>query len=154
MPHPRIHLRPAGALAPVDEAWQAWNEAWTRLMPRLAGRTDLTVVVAPDAGGGAPACFYPDERRVEVDAAHIGTPEVADPRKAAHKSVVPTAYGLLVHESGHAAHSRWTTPPGTPPVVADVAMLLEESRAEGRHRARRRGDRRWLRHTVTTLIHA
>jgi Mg-chelatase subunit ChlD len=121
-------------------------------MPRLTGRRDLTVVVAPGAGGGAPACFYPDQRRVEVDATHIGTPDVADPRKAAHKTVVPTAYGLLIHESGHAAHSRWDMPAGTPPVVADVATLLEESRAEGRHRARRRGDRRWLRHTVTTLI--
>jgi hypothetical protein len=37
-------------------------------------------------------------------------------------------------------------------VVADAALLLEESRAEGRQRARRRGDRRWLRHTVTTLL--
>jgi uncharacterized protein with von Willebrand factor type A (vWA) domain len=65
---------------------------------------------------------------------------------------VPTAYGLLVHEAAHAAHSRWHTPAGTPPVVAAVADLLEESRAEGRQRARRRGDRRWLRHTVQTLI--
>jgi Mg-chelatase subunit ChlD len=153
VPHPRIHLRPASKPALVDETWQPWNQAWTRLMPRLSGRRDLTVVVAPGAGGGAPACFYPSHRRVEVDAAHIGTPDVADPRKAAHKTVVPTAYGLLVHESGHAAHTRWTMPAGTPPVVADVAMLLEESRAEGRHRSRRRGDRRWLRHTVTTLIH-
>jgi hypothetical protein len=67
---------------------------------------------------------------------------------------VPTAYGLLVHEAGHAAHSRWHTPPGTPPVVASVADLLEESRVEGRQRHRRRGDRRWLRHVVTTLISA
>ena len=33
-------------------------------------------------------------------------------------------------------------------------MLLEESRAEYRQRSRRRGDRRWLRHAVTTLITA
>jgi hypothetical protein len=77
---------------------------------------------------------------------------VANPRRAGHKKLVPTAYGLLVHEAAHATHSRWRTPAGTPPVVADVADLLEESRAEGCQRSRRRGDRRWLRHTVTTLI--
>jgi hypothetical protein len=103
------------------------------------------VTVAPGAGGGAPACFYPDHARIEVDAIHIGTPDVADPRRAAHKKLVPTAYGLLVHEAGHAVHSRWHAPAGTPPVVGEVADLLEESRAEGRQRARRRGDRRWLR---------
>ena len=153
MPHPKHHQQPAARPhTSTDPAWDRWSQAWTRHIPRLTGRTDLTVVVAPGAGGGAPACLYPDERRVEVDAVHIGHPDVADPRRAAHKQQVPTAYGLLVHESSHATHSRWTTPAGTPPVVADVALLLEESRAEHRHRTRRRGDRRWLRHTVTTLI--
>src|SRR5205085_10161962 len=64
----------------------------------------------------------------------------------------PTAYGLLVHEAAHAAHSRWTAPDGTPPVLAHVADVLEESRAESQQRGRRRGDRRWLRHTVHTLL--
>jgi hypothetical protein len=152
MPHPHSHLQPAGIPHSADPAWDAWSRAWTRHLPVLTGRTDLTVTVAPGAGGGAPACFYPDHARIEVDAIHIGTPDVADPRRAAHKKLVPTAYGLLVHEAAHAVHSRWATPAGTPPVVAEVADLLEESRAEGRQRARRRGDRRWLRHTVTTLL--
>jgi Mg-chelatase subunit ChlD len=151
MPHPSSHRRPSPH-TPPDPAWTAWDRAWTRHIRTLTGRTDLTVVVAPGAGGGAPACYYPPARRVEVDATHIGTPHVADPRRAAHKKAVPTAYGLLVHEAAHAAHSRWHTPSGTPPVVAAVADLLEESRAEGRQRGRRRGDRRWLRHTVQTLI--
>ncbi|MGC5022799.1 VWA domain-containing protein [Micromonospora sp. DT47] len=155
MPHPRTHLQPGTAAPPVgDPGWQAWSHAWTRHIPVLTGRDDLTVTVAPGAGGGAPACFYPDECRVEVDATHIGTPDVANPRRAGHKRLVPTAYGLLVHEAAHAAHSRWRTPPGTPPVVAAVAELLEESRIEYRQRTRRRSDRRWLRHTVTTLISA
>jgi Mg-chelatase subunit ChlD len=153
MPHPASHLH-AGTphTAPADPAWEAWSRAWTRHIPTLTGRTDLTVTVAPGAGGGAPACFYPDTGRIEVDAVHLGDPDVADPRRAGHKKLVPTAYGLLVHEAAHATHSRWRAPDGTPPVVAEVADLLEESRAEGRQRCRRRGDRRWLRHTVTTLI--
>ncbi|MDZ5446772.1 VWA domain-containing protein [Micromonospora sp. 4G57] len=153
MPHPRTHLQAGSITSGVrDPAWQDWSNAWTRHVPILTGRTDLTVTVAPGAGGGAPACFYPDACRIEVDATHIGTPDVANPRRAGHKKAVPTAYGLLVHEAAHASHSRWRTPPGTPPVVAEVATLLEESRIEYRQRTRRRGDRRWLRHTVTTLI--
>ncbi|MEV0810944.1 VWA domain-containing protein [Micromonospora sp. NPDC050200] len=153
MPHPRTHLQPGPAAPTIaDPDWQEWSNAWTRHIPILTGRTDLTVTVAPGAGGGAPACFYPDSGRVEVDATHIGAPDVANPRRAGHKRLVPTAYGLLVHEAAHATHSLWRTPPGTPPVIAAVADLLEESRIEYRQRTRRRGDRRWLRHTVTTLI--
>ncbi|WP_326550129.1 VWA domain-containing protein [Micromonospora sp. NBC_01813] len=157
MPHPSGHLRPAGSPTPVDTDWDAWSKAWTRHIKVLTGRTDLTVVVAPGAGGGAPACFYPTERRIEVDATHIGdTPDITNPARAAHKKLVPTGYGLLVHEAAHAAHSHWTarTTPDTPPVVSAAAELLEESRAEGRQRGRRRADRRWLRHTVNTLITA
>lgn len=153
MPDPSTHRR-AGSGTPTASVpdWRPWSDAWTRHIPVLTGRFDLTVTVAPGAGGGAPACFYPDARRIEVDATHIGAPDITDPRKAGHKRLVPTAYGLLVHEAAHATHSLWTTPAGTPPIVATVANLLEESRAENRQRTRRRGDRRWLRHTVTTLL--
>ena len=155
MPHPSAHLRPPGRPHAGDTDWAAWSNAWTTHIRTLTDRSDLTVTVAPGAGGGAPACFYPDHQRVEVDATHIGDkPDVADPGRAGHKKLVPTAYGLLVHEAAHAAHSHWRTPPGTPPIVAAAADLLEESRAEGRQRTRRRADRRWLRHTVNTLITA
>jgi len=140
-------------LTKADPAWSAWNDAWTRQIEILTDRRDLQVVVAPGAGGGAPACFYPDYRRVEVNAVHLGdNPEVTDPSKARHKKIVATGYGLLVHEAAHAVHSLWKTPEDTPPVVADVAGQLEESRAEYRQRGRRRSDRQWIRHTVTTLL--
>jgi hypothetical protein len=156
MTHQNTHHHPnAPAHPPADPGWQQWSRAWTRHIPTLTGRSDLTVVVAPGAGGGAPACTYPDLNRIEVDATFIGgDPTIADPRRPSHKQLVPTAYGLLVHEAAHATHSQWRTPPHTPPVVAAVAELLEESRAENRQRQRRRGDRRWLRHTVTTLLTA
>ncbi|HEY7224651.1 MAG TPA: VWA domain-containing protein [Micromonosporaceae bacterium] len=150
--HLRPTARPATPPAGTDDPWQRWSRAWTRQAAKLTGRTDVTVTVAPGAGGGAPACSWPDLGRIEVDAAYIGDPNIADPRRAAHKQTVPTGYGLLVHEAAHTTHSRWRPPPGTPPVVVAAADLLEESRAEGRHRQRRRGDRRWLRHTITTLL--
>lgn len=152
MPDPSTHRR-AGTPRKPDPAWAEWSHAWTRHIPTLTGRTDLKVVVAPGAGGGAPACYYPHHARIEVDAGHIGDdPGVADPWRAGHKRLVPAAYGLLVHEAAHATHSGWHTPAGTPPVVAAVADLLEESRAEKRQRTRRRYDRQWLRTAVTSLI--
>ena len=157
MPNPTHHLQPATTTTPgpVDPGWAVWSRAWTRHLPTLTGRTDLSVLVAPGAAGPAPACYHPELGRIEVDAVHIGAgPEVADPRRAGHKRAVPTGYGLLVHEAAHAAHTRWHIPDQTPPVVVDAAMLLEESRAEYRQRSRRRTDRRWLRHAVTTLITA
>ncbi|MFD6754898.1 VWA domain-containing protein [Micromonospora gifhornensis] len=148
------HLRPGTPpTRPGANDWQAWSQAWTQHVPLLTGRTDLTVLVAPGAAGDAPECFYPNLHRIEVDATYIAErPDITDPTKARHKRLVPTGYGLLVHGAAHAAHSRWTTPPGTPPILADVAAMLEESRAEGRQRTRRRGDRRWLRHVVKTLL--
>jgi hypothetical protein len=140
-------------LTDADKAWAAWDKAWTKYVRRHAGRSDLTVVVAPDAGGGAPACFYPDHKRVEVNAAFLGgEPKIADPARAIHRQAVPAAYGLLVHEAAHAAHSRWRSPDDTAPIVAEVAEMLEESRIECRQRGRRRGDRRWLRRACVELL--
>lgn len=153
MSDPSTHRSTGRPAVTVDDAWKPWSQAWTKHIKTLTGRTDLHVLVAPGAGGGAPECFYPKLRRIEVDANYIAdTPDVADPKRGAHKQLVPTGYGLLVHGAAHATHSRWTTPPDTPPILAHVAALLEESRAEGRQRHRRRADRRWLRHTVTTLL--
>jgi hypothetical protein len=147
------HLAPPAGLTAPDPAWAGWDRAYTRALPRLTGRRDLTAVVAPGAGSGAPACYHPDHRRIEINAVHVGDhPHIADPRRATHKQAAPTGYGLLIHEAAHAAHTRWSIPAGTPPVVAAAARLLEESRAEAHQRARRRGDRRWLRHTAGTLI--
>jgi len=136
----------------LDPAWGAWSAAWTRHITTLTGRQDLTVTVAPGAGGGAPACFYPNLAAVEVDATHIGDPHIADPRRPGHKKKVPAAWGLLVHESAHAVHSQWQAPPDTPPILAEVADLLEECRAEHQQRRRRPYDRQWLRHAAHTLI--
>jgi hypothetical protein len=84
MPHPTLHLRAKKrrAQSGPDGAWADWDRAWTRHIARLAGRADLTVVVAPGVGGGAPACFYPSLKRVEVNAKYVGAPDVADPRRA------------------------------------------------------------------------
>jgi Mg-chelatase subunit ChlD len=154
MPTPTSHTLPGTPSAPrgADPTWVVWGTAWTRHARRITGRADVSVTVAPGAAGDAPACCWPDTGRIEVNATLIGRPDIADPRRAAHRRVVPAAYGALVHEAAHLVHSRWRTPDGTPPVVHHVATLLEESRAEGAHRTRRRADRQWLRRAVTDLV--
>src|SRR2546421_12279293 len=112
-----IHHTPAAVPAPADPAWARWSTAWTRQIKTLTGRGDLTVTVAPGAGRGAPACHIPALNSIEVDAALIGDPTIADPRRPGHKTMVPAAYGALVHEAPHAVHSRWRKPAGTAPVV-------------------------------------
>jgi hypothetical protein len=136
----------------TDRAWLRWSAAWTTQVRVLTGRDDLSVTVAPGAGQGAPACHIPALAAIEVDAALIGDPKVANPNRPGHKKQVPAAYGALVHEAAHAVHSRWNPPAGTPPIVAAVAEMLEESRAEHRHRQRRPRDRQWLRHAVKAIV--
>jgi Mg-chelatase subunit ChlD len=155
MPTPTNHTTTATRRpAPVDPDWAVWSTAWTKQVTVLSGRNDLSVNVAPGAAGDAPARLHRPTGRIDIDATHIGQPDITDPRRARHKTVVPAAYGLLVHEAAHAAHTHWNPTPSTPPVVIEVAMLLEESRIEHRQRQRRRYDRRFLRHAVNQLITA
>jgi hypothetical protein len=147
-----VNNDPYATATRTDRAWLRWSAAWTTQVRVLTGRDDLSVTVAPGAGHGAPACHIPALASIEVDAALIGDPKVANPNRAGHKKIVPAAYGALVHEAAHAVHSRWNPPAGTPPIVAAVAEMLEESRAEHRHRQRRPRDRQWLRHAVKAIV--
>lgn len=142
-----------GSVSPSLAAspWAAWSAAWTRQAALLTSRPDATVTVAP-AAGGPPGLSYPATAQIQIDADLIPDPAIADPRRPAHRSKVPVAYGVLLHEVAHVIHSHWDPPPSVPPVVREAALLLEESRIEGRYRAARPRDRRWLRRAVTSII--
>jgi Mg-chelatase subunit ChlD len=109
------------------------------------------VTVTP-AAGGPPGLSYPATAHIQVDADLIADPTIADPRRPGHRSKVPVAYGVLLHECAHVIHSHWDPPPSAPAVVREAALLLEESRIERRYRDTRPRDRRWLRRAVTHLI--
>lgn len=149
------HLSTSGT-GPVSPSlatspWAPWSAAWTRQAALLTSRPDATVTVAP-AAGGPPGVSYPATAQIQIDADLIPDPTIADPRRPAHRSKVPVAYGVLLHEVAHVIHSHWDPPPSVPPVVREAALLLEESRIEGRYRAARPRDRRWLRRAVTSII--
>ncbi|WP_330440510.1 VWA domain-containing protein [Micromonospora sp. NBC_00821] len=149
------HLRPSGgsptSTAPATSPWGRWSAAWTRQAATLTGRLDAIVTVTP-ADGGPPGFSYPATAQIQVDADLIADPAIADPRRPGHRSKVPVAYGVLLHECAHVIHSQWDPPPTVAPVVREAALLLEESRIERRYRDTRPRDRRWLRRAVTSII--
>ena len=149
------HLAPAPATAapPADAGWLALSAALTEQIPPIAGRDDLIVTCAPGAGQGAPGCFVPALASVELDGRHLGVdPGTADPSRPSDRDRYPALWGIMTHEGAHAAHTRWTPPPATAAAFADAALMLEESRIEAAHLARRPGDRHWLRASATRLI--
>ncbi|MEU6022592.1 VWA domain-containing protein [Micromonospora sp. NPDC047134] len=137
--------------APAASPWDPWSAAWTTQAALLTRRPDARVTVTP-AAGGPPGHSYPATATIQVDADLIGDPTIADPRRPAHRSKAPVAYGVLLHECAHVIHSHWNPPPSTPPVVREAALMLEESRIEKRYRDTRPRDRRWLRRAVTSII--
>ncbi|WP_431895524.1 VWA domain-containing protein [Micromonospora haikouensis] len=139
------------APAPTGSPWNRWSAAWTKQAAQITSRADATVTVIP-AVGGPPGFSYPATAEIHIDADLIADPTVADPRRPAHRSKVPVAYGVLLHECAHVIHSTWNPPPGVPPVVREAALLLEESRVERRYRDTRPRDRRWLRRAITAII--
>jgi hypothetical protein len=143
-------VRPAPALA---GPWKKVSAAMTAQMPAIAGRP-VTVTCAPGAGHGNPACYLPQAGRIEVDGRLLGpvSPATVNPADPADRDRYPVAWGALVHEAGHAAHSLVPPPLQDAANWCQAAHLLEESRMEAAQLARRPGDRRWLRAAVTRLI--
>ncbi|MFB7199021.1 hypothetical protein [Streptomyces sp. NPDC056240] len=145
--------------APRPEAaeWLRISAELTERLPELAGRQDILVTCAPGTLSGAPAAFFPATANLEIDAALFTPhrPRTLHPQQAGDEERYPVAWGAMIHEAAHAAHSRWltpTVPSGTAQRAA--AEMLEESRAEAAHLARRPDDRRFLRATVHTVVMA
>jgi hypothetical protein len=141
---------------PTAEQWLRISAALTGRLPDLAGRHDVIVTCESDGTrSGAPAAFFPDLATIEIDTTLFAPhhPASLDPTRHGDEERYPAAWGALVHEAAHAAHTTWTTPPPLHGTAVDTAgQLLEESRAERAHLARRPADRRFLRATVGALI--
>ncbi|WP_412538667.1 vWA domain-containing protein [Longispora sp. K20-0274] len=136
---------PATIHPPVAPAWAALSAAWTTQVQTITGRGDLTVLVTPGAGHGAPACITLSDGVIEVDADYVSVdPTRVDATNAASRNLYPVGWGLLVHEIAHAEHTRWTPDP-LEQVAARMSTLLDEARIEGRRIATTPSDRKWLR---------
>jgi len=141
------------AVFPARPEWLTLSAALADEVEVIADREDLVVTIAPGAGGGAPACFYPARALIELDGDHLGVdPATVDPATLSDRARYATTWGLLTHECGHAKHTAWQPPEDTPPAVVAAAMLLEEPRMEAAQIRRRPDDRHWLRASATDLI--
>ena len=148
------HLVPdvAQTTAP-DGPWLKLSAALTDCVATIAQRQDLLVRCAPGAGRGAPGCFVPALATIELAGAHLGAdPRTCDPSRPSDRDRYPVLWGALVHEAAHADHSRWEVPNGASDADSSAAVLLEESRIEAAHLARRSGDRHWIRAAIRTLV--
>lgn len=135
----------------------AWLRVGAELGDRLvalSGRQDLLVTCRPGTRSGAPAAYFPTLGEVEIDARLFAPlqPHEIHPRIVGDEDRYPAAWGVLVHEAAHAAHSVWTQPSGADPRVVEAALLLEESRVEGAQLVTRPTDRTYLRTSARTLV--
>jgi hypothetical protein len=135
----------------------AWLRVGAELGHRLvalSGRQDLLVTCRPGTRSGAPAAYFPRLAEIEFDAGLFARlqPHEVRPRIVGDEEHYPAAWGVLVHEAAHAAHSVWEQPADTEPRVVEAALLLEESRVEGAHLIRRPTDRTYLRTSARTLV--
>ncbi|GAA2678113.1 hypothetical protein GCM10010400_46560 [Streptomyces aculeolatus] len=135
----------------------AWLRVGAELGDRLvalSGRQDLLVTCRPGTRSSAPAAYFPGLAEIEFDASLFAPlqPHEIHPRIVGDEERYPAAWGVLVHEAAHAAHSVWVEPNGADPRVVEAALLLEESRAEGAHLIRRPTDRKYLRTSARTLV--
>jgi hypothetical protein len=141
------------AVFPARPEWLTLSAALADEVPVIADREDLLVSIAPGAGGGAPACFYPTRALIEVDGTHLAVdPATANPADLSDRPRYGATWGLLTHECGHAKHTAWNPPQGTPPGIAEAALLLEEPRMEAAQVRRRPDDRHWLRTSARDVI--
>ncbi|WP_431953425.1 VWA domain-containing protein [Actinacidiphila sp. bgisy167] len=141
--------------APQSGHWLRISAALTDRLPELAEREDVIVTCQHGTRSGAPAAFFPATAALEIDAALFAPhrPATINPARLGDEERYPLAWGALVHEAAHAAHSHWNTPPALRGTALHAAAdMLEESRAEHAHLTRRSGDRPYLRAAVHTLL--
>ena len=143
------------AVFPARPEWLTLSAALADEVPVIADRDDLVVTIAPGAGSGAAACFYPTRALIEIDGDRLGVdPATVDPADLSDRPRYAPVWGALTHECGHAKHTVWEPPDDAPPGVVDAAMLLEEPRMEAAQIRRRPDDRHWLRASVKGIVAA
>ena len=143
------------AVFPARPEWLTLSAALADEVGVIADREDLLVTIAPGAGGGAPACFYPARALIELDGTHLGVdPATVTPADIGDRARYAVTWGALTHECGHAKHTTWQPPKDAPPAVVAAAMLLEEPRMEAAQVRRRPDDRHWLRASAKGIVAA
>ncbi|WP_194925817.1 VWA domain-containing protein [Catenulispora pinisilvae] len=140
-----------------DALWLPVSAELTEAVAPIANRDDLIVSAVTATRSGAKANFIMPTATVEVARSAFGTvdPATLRPSRPNDRYRYPAAFGSLVHEAAHAAHSTWVPADVTgraQPAVIDAADLLDEARIEAAHLRHRPDDELWLRAAVTTIV--
>lgn len=120
--------------------WLPLTAAVAELANTAAKRNDIVAYIGEKAGGGAPACFWPDLAELEVDTTVAFGPAVTPDMFPADFAVsrsaqadFPVFTGLIRHEASHAAHTKWDKEKmarENHPIIVQTAVMLEELRIE------------------------
>jgi len=149
----------APTVAPAPDA--ATLAAWAALGPALsdhacilADRDDILVTVRPEGtSSGAPAQFTPATATVDLDANIFPIPPASiRPHHTGDAHRYPAAYGALTTRPPTPSTLGGNRRPTTPSAVVHAAELLDESRIEAKHTARRPADRTFLRACALDLV--
>lgn len=130
------------------------------LVNTWSSREDVVAFVGPGAGGDVAACFKPTiaEMEINVDVAFapgIDPKHIDDLNERDVQFDWPKATGAILHEAGHAKHSRWsfeTLYDHSNPLVPKLAVLFEESRVEYRMLQVFPDNRAFLRSVVLEIV--
>ncbi|UGQ13593.1 VWA domain-containing protein [Yinghuangia sp. ASG 101] len=146
---------PSAHTAAREAEWLRIGAELTGRLPALADRDDVIVTCEQNTRSGSPAAFFPTLGQLEVSRGLFAPhhPSGIRPAVIGDENRYATAWGALVHEAAHAAHSAWGTlhnQHGT--AAAAAAEILDESRAEHAHLGRRPSDRPYLRRVVHTVV--
>lgn len=140
---------------PQAGQWLRIGAALSDRLPELAERDGVMVICEAQTRSGAPAAFFPTEATLEIDRVLFAPllPSSIDPTRVGDEANYPIAWGAFTHEAAHVAHSRWSVPSSLRGTASETAAhLLEESRAERAHLARRPADRGYLRAALRALV--
>lgn len=142
---------------PDHDDWAGLAARTGLLFSRVAGRTDVITRVSPaGTGSGAAACFIPALAEARFSAARLipdyEQPNRIDPAVPADRARVPVYVGAVIHEAGHAGHTKVVHELPCSAAAQRWAVLLEEPRIEAAVLAAHPGYRKYLRASFRQVV--
>lgn len=142
--------------AKAGPAWRALSEAQTAVCAERTGDLPYTVICAPKAPGGPPGLCAPKAARIMLEGELLPVaPDQLDPHtNPEHMTALAKLHGVLIHECGHAVHTREDRAElfDQEPDAVQAAVLLEEIRMEAQVIGNRPADARWLRAATREIL--
>lgn len=153
----------------LPDSYRFLSQTYTGLLPKKAGRNDVSVFIKPGAGRGigAHGYFMPAAARIVLDGDLLPCdPSELDPAtNPEHFDGLAVFHGVFIHEAGHAAHTvMFDVPEGYDKQMIEIdgkpvegavahycATQLEEIRMEAQVAREHPEDVRWIKAAMRKL---